>query len=402
MKKVALALALVVVLLVVAVAVLFFGGFLKAPEIKAVNISWGEVTAEETVVHGQVRINNRLPVGLGSSNVGLEVMVDFYEAAVFTLALPAFRLDKGESTLDLQGTMRMKGLPMWWPEFVNNGEVLAIRVRPRIHVKVLGRQLEQGFPGIESQASMPLLRDVGSDQPQTMGFDDAPLLEIVKSPGDHFVVGPPKPSRPLLTIESWEIHWGTVTQETTQLLGTIVLVNEMDVPLPVQGLGLGIDMNKIEVVPETRITPSQPVLPPKEPVPFALDVQVDNDKLVQWWATHLQRGEETDVTARIGVTVVLPKAMLGGFANDIELPLIPVPGFKCIIKTDIMGTANYQVGKALGIEAGEEPEAAVVDCPTPKPPVLGEVVGGAVTEPPVPETPSAPISPPAPPGLPGR
>ena len=148
MKKVALALVLVVIVLAAALAALVFGGFLKAPEIKAVNISWGEVTAEETVVNGKVRINNRLPVGVGGSNVGLEITVDFHDAPAFTLALPALRLDKGESTLDVQGTMVMKELPMWWPEFVNKGEVLAIRVRPRIHARVLGRRFEQGLPAI--------------------------------------------------------------------------------------------------------------------------------------------------------------------------------------------------------------------------------------------------------------
>ncbi len=316
-----------------------------------------------------------MPVGLGSSNVGLEVPVDFFEVPGFSLTLPELWLEKGESTIRADGALRQAELPRWWPQFVNNGEVLAIRVRPKIWARLLGRQLGTQLPGIETEASIPLLRGVRSGEARTLGFDDASPLEIARDPGKHFVVGPPRPPRPVLTVESWEFHWGAVSQATTQLLGTIVLKNEIVLPLPIQGLGLGIDMNKIRVVPDVRVTPGLPYLPPGKSVPLKLDAQVDNAKLVEWWTSHLQQGEETIVTVQIGVTIVLPWALPGGLGNVIELPLVPVPGFRCIINTNILGVANYEIAKAIGTAAGEEPKAASVDCPAPPTPTLGQLPG---------------------------
>jgi LEA14-like dessication related protein len=402
MKKLALAFVVVLIIVVGAAAGLYFGGFLKPPDLQAVRMSWGEVTAQETEVKGEIRINNRLPVGLGSSNVGVEVPVEFYEVPAFSLTLPELLLEKGESTLGANGALRQAELPRWWPQFVNNGEVLAIRVRPKIWARLLGRQLGTQLPGIETEASIPLLRGVRSGEARTMGFDDASPVELAGDPGKHFVVGPPRPPHPVLTVESWEFHWGAVSQATTQLLGTIVLNNETVLPLPIQGLGLGIDMNKIRVVPDVRVTPGLPYLPPGQSVPLKLDAQVDNAKLVEWWTSHLQQGEETIVTVRIAVTIVLPRDLPGGLGNNVELPLVPVPGFHCIINTDIMGVVNYEIAKAIGTAAGEQPKAASVDCPAPPTPTLGGLTGitpGAT--PPLPTgAPTLPAPPSLPPGAP--
>ena len=386
MKKLLLVFGTVFIVVVGIGAGLYFGGYLKGPEIRAVRMSWAEVTAGEMRVTGEVIIDNRLPVGLGSSNVGLNVPVDFYQIPAFTLAVPELRLEKGESTLAIEGTLRQAELPRWWPQFVNNEEVLLLRVRPKVHADILGRRIIVELPSIEARVPIPLLRDVGSAEARTMGFDHTPLLEIARSPKEHFRVHPPdhQPARPVLTIVSWELHWGVVTQATTQILGTMILRNEMDLPLPVQSLGLGIDMNGIQVVPDIRVTPDRPELPPGQSVPLKLDAQVDNAKLVEWWSSHLQQGEETILTARVGLTIVVP------LLNDLELPLLPVPGFRCIIKTDIMGTANYEIAKAIGTEAGQEPKAASVNCPAPVIPILEDRKDGEPVSVPTPEVPTPP------------
>ena len=384
MRKLALGATVVLVAIVGAAASLYFGGYIKAPEIQGVRMSWGEVSTGETRVKGEIRINNRLPLGLGSSNVGLEVPVEFYDVPVFSLALPKLRLDKGESIIEADAIMRHADLPRWWPEFVNNGEVLDLRVRPIVRARILGRQLSAELATIEIMVDIPLLRDIGSDEPQTMGFDNATLIEIARNPSAHFIVGSSEPARPILTMVSWELHWGEVTLANTQVLGTIVLRNELDVPLPIQGIGLGVEMNGILVIPNARLTPDRPDLPPGVEVPISLTIQVDNGKLVEWWGSHLQRGEVTDVTTSIAVTIVLPKALLGDLAKDIELPLVAVPGFRCTIKTDIMGIVNYRIASAIGINGGKEPEPYSVNCPNPKLPILGELADVSLPAPLVP------------------
>lgn len=114
-----------------------------------------------------------------------------------------------------------------------------------------------------------------------------------------------------------------------QVLGTIVLRNETPVPLLVQGIRAGITMNGIQVIPDVDLVPQEPLLTPGQDTPVTFRAALLNQKLVEWWPTHVQHGEETGVTLKLGITIVLPSALpMGnvGLGNNIKLPLVPVLG----------------------------------------------------------------------------
>ena len=260
-----------------------------------------------------------------------------------------------------------------------NGEVLAIRLQPRLRARVVGRTFNVSLPTITTQAPIPLMRSLRSDQPRTVGFDTTSLLELLRDPAGHLVVGPPPPAYPFLTVESWQMRWGVVTQETSRVLGTAVLRNESDVPLVLQGLRLALDMNEVPVVPEAEAVPQAVVLPPGEAVPVHLEVSIANARLVEWLTSHLREGERTTVTSRMGLRLVLPEDSLrhlmeqspvplppGFRVQDMELPLLAVPGLRCTVTTDIMGTANHHIARALGqTPVGAEPQPYAVECAGP-------------------------------------
>lgn len=386
-KKLILAVVVLVVVIVVAGGIAYTTGILRPPELEGINLSWGEVTPATTTIHATIQVNNRLPFGLGSEAIAIKMPVYFYNVQAAQFNLPGLNLPRGSSTLEATATIVQADLPYWWPNFVNQGELLSIHTRPSVSVNIFGISFSAVLPEIRTEIPIPIMKNMGSTEPMTMGFDDAPLPEIARNPGAHFTSSPPPPvpARPVLTVESWELHWGDVTTQRTQILGTILLRNELPVPLPVQGLRLGVDMNEISVVPDVSITPTQPVLPPGESVSMVLEANVDNEKLVQWWTSHLQRQEETVVTVRIGVTLVLPVTSGFGLAEPIPLPLVPVPAFECKIQTNIMGIANYQIAQMLGKDIGPKPEAVEVEF-TVQLPQLGDIgpFPFAPTPPPIP------------------
>jgi LEA14-like dessication related protein len=371
-KKLILAVVALVIVIVAAGGIAYATGMLRPPELEGINLSWGEVTPTTTTVHAIIQVNNRLPFGLGAEAIGIKIPVYFYNVQAAEFNLTGLSLPSGSSTLEATATIIQAKLPQWWPDFVNQGGLLFIHTRPSVSVNIFGIPLSIALPEIRTKVSIPIIKYMGSKEPMTMGFDDAPLPEIARNPGAHFTSSspPPVPARPVLTVESWELHWGNVTIETTQVLGTVVLRNELPVPIPIQGLRLGLDVNEIRVVPDVNITPTQPVLPPGESVPMALEANVDNEKLVQWWTSHLQREEETVVTARIGMDLILPEVSGFGFTEPILLPLVPIPAFECKIQTDIMGVANHQIAQMLGRAVGPKPEAVKVEFRT-RPPQLG-------------------------------
>ena len=368
-KKVILAVVAAIVLVLGAGGILYALGLLRPPELEDIRLSWGQITEQSIRVDAAIDVNNRLPFGLGSGSIRVEVPIHFHNVKTVQLYLSKLSMPRGHSTLEASAIFFQATLPQWWPSFVNRGEVLVLRIKPQVNARLLGFSLSRGLPTIRAEAPIPIMSNMRSDLPITMGFDDAPLYEILRNPVDHFTSSPPQPATPVLTICSWELHWGEVSSSSTQILGTVVVRNELTVPLPIQGLRLGLDMNEIEVIPEINITPDQPQLPPGEEIPIALEAHVDNNNLVQWWTSHLQHHEETRVTVRLGITIILPITSEFGLVltDAFPLPLLPVPGWECTIQTDIMGMANYQIAKMLGKPSGREPEVVTVEWTRPKP-----------------------------------
>jgi LEA14-like dessication related protein len=343
MKKLALSLLVLLVIVAGAGTILLFRGTLKVLEIKSLKMEWGDVTSQSTEVNGTVIVDNSLPMPLGYNSVGVEISVKFYDAHALSLEIPHLNLGQGETSFPISGAFKQANLPLWWPEFVKNGETLAIQVQPKARSTLLGRQISTNLPSTRINVEIPLMKKMHSQEPVTMKVQAGPAV------------------LPVLTVESWELHWGKVTQQKTSVLGTIVLKNETPVPLPLQGFRLGIDMNEISVIPDANLTLSQHLLWPKESVTLDLDAQVDNLKLVEWWTSHLQQAERTTLTTRMELVVVLPSGFFGSLSN-IELPLVLVPGFACHITTDIMAIANYQLAQKLEMETGAEPMASSVNC----------------------------------------
>lgn len=366
MGKILIAILVILVILVIIAIVGGVGyatGIFRAPELEGIVLSWGEVTSETTTINAGIEVNNRLPFGVGSGAIAVEMPIYIYDVKMAQFDLPGLSIPRGRSTLESSALLTQTNLPQWWPDFVSHGEVLALRMEPRISVRILGRTFSGGLPNISSEVSVPIMSRMRGTEPVTIGFDDATLLEIVQDPGRHFISSPPQPSPalPVLTMESWELRWGTVTPQSTQVLGTIVLRNELPLPVPTQGLSLALDMNGISMLSAT-VTPADSVLPPGQSVSLLVESNLDNGKLVQWWTSHLQQGERTEARARIGVNIVLPETGLPGIPIPVSLSLVPILGFRCDVRTDILGVANYQIVREIGGQIGEQPQGAQIQC----------------------------------------
>lgn len=340
-------------------------------------MSWGQITSDSTTVRADAQINNRLPVGIGSSNVWVVLSVDFYDVPAAKLELPRAHLAKGLSFVEFQGTLEQRNFPEWWPEFIGNKEKLDIHVHPAVRMSLLGRSVTQSLPTISTQAEMPLLRDMHSNEAVRMGLRRPQIQQIpriLQDVGNLLQVGPTAPDIPILTLISWKLEWGEVSRDMTHILGTVVLQNESAFPIPIQGIRIALDMNNIPVVPDFHALPSQPQLSPHQTTTIKIDLTVSNQSLVEWWTSSLprgdrDRGEQTTITVSIAPIIVLPEIQLLPQAGPlpaitlprqtIPLPLLAVPGFNCEVETDILGVANYRIAEKLETDPGTLPEPSV-------------------------------------------
>jgi LEA14-like dessication related protein len=361
-KKVILGLTAVAIVAIASVGILYLLGLTRTPQLKGATLSWGQITEQNTTVDAAVEVDNRLPFGIGSKSIKVKVPVRFYDVEAAQLTSSDLDLPSGQSTVYGNATLDMTTLPQWWDDFIQQGERLAIHVQPCVEASFLGMPLSAQLPEVSTDVSIPIMKHLGGTNEVTMGFDDASPWEIGLNPADHFIVSPPVPQQPVITMESWDLQWGDATEETTQILGTVVLRNELPLSLPIQEFQLELDMNDIKVVEEFDIAPTQSQLPPNKSVPIELAVEIDNSNLIQWWTSHLQNGENSTARARIGTTVILPAAPLLGFTTPMPLPLSLIPSFECNLHTDIMGVINYNIAEAIGKPLSEKPVALEVKC----------------------------------------
>jgi LEA14-like dessication related protein len=360
-KKLLLGIVVLAIVAALLGSLVYAVGRSRTPKLESATLSWGEITEQTTTVNASLIIDNRLPLGIGSDSIGIMIPLRFYDVEAARFDLSGVNLPAGESALAAHATLQVANLPQWWDDFVENGETLVINIQPSLKVHVLGASLSAGIPDVQTDVEIPITKYLGSTESITMGFDDAPPWEIALNPGDHFAVSAPTPEYPVLTLESWALQWGNVTEETTQVLGTLVLRNELLVPMPIQGIELGLDLNEIRVVEDLDIIPTQSELPPGDNVSLELNASVANSKLIQWWASHLRGGEQTTATARVGVNIVLPVASGLGLTDPLPLPLVPIPALECSLQTDILGIANYKIAQELGAQLPEEPKAVDVE-----------------------------------------
>jgi len=348
------------VLLPVTVIAAYAVDHLPVPTVEGAHLAWGEATSSTTTVHAEVALDNRLPSWLTAGVVDVDAAINFFDVEAASLTLADTDIPRGKSTVHLAASLQHADFILWWPRFVNEGEQLKIRIQPR--ARLLGVSISPSLPDLEMVVPIPIMLHLSSDKPLTLGFDGSSPLEILANPADHIKVSPPQPDRPLVTLESWELHWGEVSTDETEILGTLVVQNETSIPLPVQGIRLGLDMNEVSLTKMAMLTSTQTFLDGGERAFLSFNARVDNSRLVAWWASHLQHQENTRIRLSLGLTVALPSTSVFGLVFPLELALPLVPAFECDLTTDIMGVANYKIDEALGKAAGPEPEAARLTC----------------------------------------
>lgn len=144
-------------------------------------------------------------------------------------------------------------------------------------------------------------------------------------------------------VESVESELGTVTDESTNINSTIVVTNPNDRTLRDVTVRYDVDMNDVRMGTGTA---SNLTLTPGRNV-FEVTAVIDNDNVPDWWVSHIERNEETNLTTTASVSV-------GGFPLSFRLPPRHRP-----MDTDFVGAltdepaSNVTLGNETLLAVGE-------------------------------------------------
>ncbi|WP_049902870.1 LEA type 2 family protein [Halococcus agarilyticus] len=299
-----LVLAVVVLCVIVAGAVAF--GVVDRPSVAATESRFASVNASTTVAETDVIVANPNPVGVRLSNatVGHTIAMNGIEMGAATTE--GFRLTTGNTTIGLTTPIDNRRIPAWWASHVRNGERTRLVATARVRSSLLGRtatvrETEVVETGITDAFNSTEPRPVNASLPL---IDD-----------------------PVLVVDRTSATWGDVTEGTTTLSSDIVVSNPKSIPYPISRIEYEIAMNDVTVGNGT--TARGYTIPAEGRETIRADVTIDNGELDEWWVSHLERGQRTDLRVDLTAVVELPDG------ETARLPLDGL-GYDTTIETDVL------------------------------------------------------------------
>ncbi|MCU4719294.1 LEA type 2 family protein [Halapricum hydrolyticum] len=244
--------------------------------------SWGEATDETTPLTLTAELENahEQPVTLS----GVEYVVTMNNVTLGEgQTTEGVDLAPGDSdTLTVDAALETDAFADWWPTHVRNGETSRMRVELYGLVEQNGNQSR--VPVRLYQQRLEFETDLLGD-----GGTDVEALPSLRDP----VTVP--------TVEEADRDWGTITDETAEIVTTATLNDTGDVDrlrnVTTLTVGQVSAINDVTVLEEqtTRQLPNDDSM--------TVTGEMDNDRFVDWWPRHINGGERSTVEARAGATI---------------------------------------------------------------------------------------------------
>ncbi len=299
----------IVVLLVVAGAVggAFATGVLGAPGVEGVDNRFGGVNETRTVIATDVIVSNPNPLSANLSGIGVDYAVQMNGIEMADGEKDGVSIDTGTTAIPLRTTLANERIPTWWVSHIQNGEHTTLRADANVTSETLGETFEA--PEITRSIDTDLLSAFNSTETREVNANSTVV------------------SDPVLYVNETSAEWGNATEDRTELKLTFVVHNPKSYPVAVSELGYDISMNDVDV--GDGATESEYVIPPHSTETIEATTYIENDRLDEWWVSHLERNQTTDL--RIDFS-----AKLDAGGTTFTVPLDPLT-YEKTFETDIFG-----------------------------------------------------------------
>lgn len=299
-------------------------GVVGAPGVTDVENRFGAVNDSRTVVHTDLHLHNPNPVGVRLGGTTVNYTVAMNDVALARGGTSGVALPAGNSTTSLSTTMDNERVPAWWVSHVRADETTTVSVDARARFSSVGR-------------SVPVSRE------RTVETD---VIGQFRSTEDRPVRSDsPLAPDPVLVVRETDAAWGEVTAERTPIDTRFVVYNPNSSPYVLTEIGYEMTMNDVEV--GSGSTERAHVIEPGAEETVDTTTAIRNDRLDEWWVSHLERNQVTDVRIDFYATAELPSG------ETVRLPLDALT-YTTTVETDVFGTKNATAaGGDGGGAAGE-------------------------------------------------
>jgi LEA14-like dessication related protein len=301
-------LAFVVLIGIVGGAVVL--GVFDRPTIETAESRFVGVNGSTTLVETDLVLSNPNPVGVRLGNTTLAHSVTMNGIEMGTGSRDGFKITEGATNLTLTTAIDNEKIPAWWVTHIENGERTRFTTTASVEVPLLGRMATV----TETSTTETHITDgFNSSDPRPVNAS-LPLL-----------------SNPVLVINRSSATWGNVTRAETPLNTEFVVSNPTEIPFVVSRIDYTITMNDITVGNGT--TGHDYTIPAEGQRTIQANAVIENDKLDDWWVTHIERNQHTDLRVAFTAVLELPDG------ETVRIPLDSL-SYTTDIDTDVLGAEN--------------------------------------------------------------
>jgi len=261
-------------------------GALGVPGVAAVDNEFGAVDESTTTIETDLVISNPNPVGATFVDVRIDYGVSMNDVRVANGSRQGVSLQPGNSTTELTTRMDNQQIPPWFASHVRNGERSRLVVDADVRSERLGRSKQ--FT-VERSIETDLIGQFDSNETRPVEVEDSTLTAT------------PLVKNPVLYVNETSADWGDVSRERTPMNVEFVAYNPQLYPLTVTEIDYEITMNDV-LVGEGSSETNAAILPDQSER-IETTTAITNDNLDEWWVTHLENEQVTQLEIRFYATV---------------------------------------------------------------------------------------------------
>ena len=319
---------LATLLLVALVGGAFAAGALGAPSVSGVENRLTGVNGTTTTIATDVLVTNPNPFGASLSGVSVGYGVRMNGIAMATGTKEGVSIGTGESAVSTETRMRNERIPRWWVSHLRNDERTTLVVDANVRSETVNRTFD----------ASPVEREIETDLVSQFNSTETRPVNASR----------PLVSDPVLYVNETSARWGSITEDRSTVEMTFTVYNPKAYPLTVTKLNYTTTMNDVTV--GTGETDRGYVVPPGSERTLRASITIDNGRLDEWWVSHLERNQRTDL--RIDFAAVVD---VGGTELAISLDELT---YEETMETDIFGNkAEYPLGHAGTNDSGSNERA---------------------------------------------
>ena len=250
-------------------------GVFGVPSVTGVENRFGPVNESNTTIETNLSVNNPNPVSVALGGVAVNYSVAMNGVDVANGQKEGVAISSGNSTVDTETTMDNGQIPMWWYTHVRDGETTTVDIDATATSSTLGQSATFGQ---EQTIETDIVGQFDSNETRPIEANQ-PLI-----------------SDPVLYINSTRGSWdrANLTRQRTPLDLDFTVYNPKRLPYTVSKIGYDVTMNGVPV--GAGESDRGYVIEPGTTETIRANTVIRNQRLDEWWVSHLERNQVTDLS----------------------------------------------------------------------------------------------------------